>query len=292
MLPSSDATGTTTTDVGPSGTTEDSASATGQAGDSTSDGGSSDEAPVGTTIDPTPATDDGSDSSTGQACDPVAPVNCGGTTWVCGNGMDDDGDGLVDLFDPDCISPCDDSEDVFQQSIPGDSIDCRIDCAFDGNSGQGDDGCRNDPQCDPAMPVDASCGYIADDPSCAEIPEVGRECPAFCEPFVPNGCDCFGCCTFMTDEGPVDRLVGGTQVFADPDFTDCSSATPDACPPCTQYMELCGNPCEACELCFGETEPSGACESLACVGGTPCEDRCGCEDGEVCTTGCCTPIPE
>ncbi len=39
--------------------------------------------------------------------------------------MDNDGDGLVDGFDPECTGPFDDDEATFATGIPGDNKDPR-----------------------------------------------------------------------------------------------------------------------------------------------------------------------
>lgn len=225
----------------------------------------------------------GTDTTTG-ACDPTELVDCGGTIYACGDGIDDDGDGLVDLQDPDCLSPCDDTEDQFEPGLPGDNISCVLDCGFDGNTGSGDDQCRWNIRCDPLDPgASAFCEYDRQLP-CEDQLEIPEICVESCTPFIPNGCDCFGCCTFMTDAGPIDLWTGAF---------DCGSADLSGCPPCTSHMELCGNPCEpdACEICVGQLEPPHGCDAVGCVGGTPCDDNCDCEPDGYCVTGCCHPPP-
>src|SRR5690606_4250483 len=58
------------------------------------------------------ASSDGADTTDGTTTgnDPTNPVDCGGTIYACGDGMDNDGDGFVDLLDPECTGPCDDDE--------------------------------------------------------------------------------------------------------------------------------------------------------------------------------------
>ena len=63
---------------------------------------------------------------------------CNGTVYACGDGEDNDGDGLVDNMDTECMGPCDDDESSFATGIPGDNMDCKKqDCFFDGDSGGG-----------------------------------------------------------------------------------------------------------------------------------------------------------
>ena len=89
----------------------------------------------------------------------------------CNDGIDNDGDGKIDLADPECVSPLDNDESSFATGIPGDNVDaCKQDCFFDGNSGMGDDGCQWELKCDPAnigAGAAASCPY---DPSYHNCP--------------------------------------------------------------------------------------------------------------------------
>ena len=60
-----------------------------------------------------------------------------------GDFADFDGDGKIDLADPECVHPCDNDEGSFATGIPGDNVDaCKQDCFFDGDSGMGNDGCE------------------------------------------------------------------------------------------------------------------------------------------------------
>ncbi|HYP88299.1 MAG TPA: hypothetical protein VEQ59_09095, partial [Polyangiaceae bacterium] len=110
---------------------------------------------------------------------------------ACSNGLDDDGDGLIDGFDPECTGAADDDEGTFATGIPGDNRDPKWqDCFFDGNSGAGDDGCRYATGC-------LTGDLDRDDKACA----LTDACIEFCAPLVPNGCDCFGCCTVQAPGG-------------------------------------------------------------------------------------------
>jgi hypothetical protein len=246
-----------------------------------------------TASDPTagPTGEDGptDGTATDGGGDPGNPLDCGGTIYACGNGMDDDGDGFVDLFDPECTGPCDDDESSFQTGIPGDNMDCKQDCFFDGNSGQGDDGCVWDLRCDPANPGEfIGCEYTGGNNCDNQPPNQEQGCIEYCEPFVPPGCDCFGCCTVQTPEGPIDIFLN-----SDP---DCSLDNLDACTQCTSQIDDCGTPCvpEDCQVCFGETEPPEGCGGeQMCVSGDPCDaDQAdSCPPDYFCYLGCCYPPP-
>jgi hypothetical protein len=157
-------------------------------------------------------------------------------TTQCNDGIDNDGDGLIDGLDPECTGPWDNDESSFATGIPGDNKDPKWqDCFFDGNSGAGDDGCRYGTDC-------LLGATPQEDPTCT----VSQQCIDNCAPSVPNGCDCFGCCTVQEPDGStVDIFLAST----------CSMAKIDdatACPRCTKNTQ-CQNTCGECELCPGKT---------------------------------------
>jgi hypothetical protein len=198
---------------------------------------------------------------------------CGGTC-ICDNGLDDDGDGLVDGFDPECTGPFDNDEGSFATGIPGDNRDPKWqDCFFDGNSGAGDDGCRYHTDCLTGA-VDLT------DDKCA----LTDACIAFCQPLTSNGCDCFGCCTIVLASGTsVDVLTGSSCSVAD-------AADEDACPRCIK-SELCANDCGECELCAGKTIddlPETCGNTSACDEGlASCTSSASCPSDSYCSQGCC-----
>ena len=226
---------------------------------------------------------------------------CGDAGCTCSNGNDDDGDGLIDGFDPECTGAFDNDEGSFATGIPGDNRDPKWqDCFFDGNSGAGDDGCRYHTDC-------LTGDKAATDRDC----KLTDACIKFCAPLTPNGCDCFGCCTVqLPGGGSADILTG----------SDCSldkAGDADACPPCTKSAQ-CGNTCGRCELCPGKTVAdlpddcgaTGGGGGTTSTGGTTgtggsgnpgytCDNgeqvcgsgRPGCALGYYCSLGCCLPSP-
>ncbi|NIR38743.1 MAG: hypothetical protein GWO22_23075, partial [Actinobacteria bacterium] len=172
---------------------------------------------------------------------------------ACGDCMDNDGDGLVDCDDPDCLGPCDNNEEGLYHELPGgDTPQCKLDCYYDKDQGSGNDGCSFDARCDPESPDEIpNCQYVDPPPPAAMCDDTQTaDCIDFCQPLTPNGCDCFGCC-----------LIGGNTVFVgsyDPG-TDTHTCTLeaalagdlDACHECTQQMD-CFNDCGRCELCLGK----------------------------------------
>ncbi|MFO7566983.1 MAG: hypothetical protein R6X02_30340 [Enhygromyxa sp.] len=240
-------------------------------------------------VEPGESCDDGNTES-GDGCSatcmveqPSGPQPCNGKIYECGDELDNDMDGFIDLADPECISPCDDNEASFKTDLPGQNNDCKSDCYFDSNSGAGDDKCEWNLKCDPQNPgAEIGCEY---DPNLDEQKcglEMPPECLEFCVPLVPNGCDCFGCCE-----------INGQFIYLD--GAECSLANLDACQSCT-FFENCNNPCmpEDCELCFGQ-DPSELPEE--CGGEPTCPDGLDpclvdneCMEGWFCQTGCCIPV--
>ena len=164
--------------------------------------------------------------------------------------MDNDGDGKIDLADPECVHPCDNDEATFGTGISGDNMDaCKQDCFFDGNSGQGDDGCNWDLRCDPANPGGTAahaCPYDANKNNCTTMQSA--KCIRNCSKLAPNGCDCFGCCAVQTGGMTVNVLLGSgctADKFGDP----------AVCARCTMST-TCVNPCDTCEICLGRPAPT------------------------------------
>ena len=104
---------------------------------------------------------------------------------------------------------------------------------------------------------------------------------------MPNGCDCFGCCTVEYEGQLYDVFLGAP---------DCSLDNFDACPAC-EMNEDCDDPCEddICELCFGQ-DPEDLpeeCDEPECPDGVqPCEVDADCPEQQFCQTGCCVPVPQ
>jgi len=184
----------------------------------------------------------------------------------CGNCSDDDGDGQVDYRDPECLGPCDNTETPgLDNGVGGTSGNsCGVDCYFDYGNGPGWDNCMWNHKCDPLSPEALS------EPSCAyDLSFVNahgdRECPAdqdpvcydTCKPITPNGCDCFGCCTFPQLEGLGPAGGNGFVWIGNLDSDNNSTCTladltnPALCPPCTPTGN-CYNECGHCEICVGK----------------------------------------
>lgn len=193
----------------------------------------------------------GGANATGSTTGAGTAGTIGTGTTACDNGKDDDGDGLVDGFDPECTGPFDNDEGTFATGIPGDNSDPKWqDCFFDGNSGAGDDGCRYATGC-------LTGDLPKTDPDC----KLTDACVKFCAPLTQNGCDCFGCCSVQLPNG------SSIDVF---EASTCSLATIDdakACPRCVKNTE-CGNTCGECELCAGKTTLPASCSPPPGTGGS------------------------
>lgn len=204
------------------------------------------------------------------------PVELCGGDCQCSNGIDDDGDGQVDGFDTECTGIADNDEGTFATGISGDNKDPKWqDCFFDGNSGAGDDGCRYHTDC-------LTGDLPDDDPSCS----VTDSCIDFCVERTPNGCDCFGCCTFETADGPLSVQIGVTC-----DYDEIENE--EACPRCEPSTQ-CGNECGECELCPGKEELPETCEEElpTCDDGRQaCDAETPCPANYWCSLGCCIIQP-
>jgi hypothetical protein len=222
----------------------------------------------------------------------------------CSDGIDNDGDGLIDSADPECTGPNDNDESSFATGIPGDNVDaCKQDCFFDGNSGMGDDGCEWQLQCDPKS-TSNKCPYSQSyvdkhATECSVSASQSQRCLDSCRKLVPNGCDCFGCCAVPGAPTPI-RL--------DPTCTAKDFGDPTKCSPCTQVTQ-CMKPCGRCELCVGKTTVPADCGATTtdagtttppdagtgtptCSDGVSCVPGAGavCPSGYACVTGCCLPL--
>ena len=238
----------------------------------------------------------------------------------------------MDWRDPECLGPCDNTEGpALIAGVGGDTgTSCGVDCYFDYGNGPGNDDCFWDHRCDKLEPEKDTCPFtqkIADDPKYCPASQ-SKQCLDFCLPYTPNGCDCFGCCTFpaLAGKGPngTDGYVwigaftkaatgadGGTGTVGT--CTLASVTDPVKCPPCTPVAD-CLNECGKCELCIGKTTlppecypnkdagvpneagvvpdaappPPGQCDT----GVQPCglAGQAPCASGYYCISGCCIKI--
>jgi hypothetical protein len=244
----------------------------------------------GGTTDGPPGGVDGPPGPDGPPGDAVGPVDCtpGGTQ--CTDCEDNDGDGRIDGFDPECTGAIDNDEGSFATGIPGDNMDAyQQDCFFDGDSGGGND-CAWHTCCmlvPPPWtdPCPLTGGPTWDPASCSD-PQTAQ-CIADCGPLTPPGCDCFGCCTVCDDAGCEDIVM---NPVIDPDCDSTTIHDPTKCFPCTQNTE-CDNPCDPanCILCPGQ-DPSDlppGCTTAECPAGSQsCTDQA-CPTDQFCTNGCC-----
>ena len=230
-----------------------------------------------------------------------------GKLYECGNCIDDDLDGRADDKDLECLGPCDNTEGpVLRTGTPGTTGNqCGADCYFDGGNGSGNGDCDWDRRCDPLTPVD-QCPYGPTADLCpAEQPP---ECEPGCGALTPNGCDCFGCCTFPELNGGYVFL--GSEIGSDGSCTLADLTNEELCKPCTPAQN-CLNTCGRCEICLGKptipadcfpgTGGSGGMSGSGGMGGSDGGERCPVDkepcdlpgDAECagfCLTGCCIVV--
>ena len=255
------------------------------------------------------------------------PSACQGHIYQCGDAVDNDGDGLTDWEDPDCLGPCDNTEDSYYGGIPGQAGPaCQVDCYFDQDSGSGNDQCYWDHRCDPLSVAPnyypepwngSACEYAGPDEIINPIHQTCdtllnengqlQACLDYCLPLTPNGCDCFGCCELPAGGGSYVWL-GSEGMTGDP-ITHCDLANvsnPELCHPCTPVTD-CMNGCGHCEICIGKPTLPPDCFPDAGTGGAggspgsqcdPGIQPCGmpgqepCATDFYCITGCCQEIPQ
>lgn len=225
------------------------------------------------------ATGDGNNTDPPAGCDPLGAQ--------CNNCIDDDGDGHVDGADPECTGSDDNREDSFATGQPGDNVDPVLqDCFFDGNSGEGDDGCFR-PTCCLTEGPGNGCPPPGPPPNDCTV---SQQCIDFCAPLTPPGCDCFGCCTVCDDTSCVDVATGLAS-------SSCTAETlqdTTACPRCVKSTD-CNSECDPanCILCPGQTEDDlpDSCQGQACPEGTSaCDANGNCGANQYCSNGCCIQI--
>jgi hypothetical protein len=240
--------------------------------------------------------------SVSEAGAPACEVTyCRGKRYQCGDCMDNDGDGLIDALDPDCLGPCDDDELGLSTGLPTQAAACKQDCYFDGDNGPGNDKCEWSHQCDPLSVApdyppsgEARCKYVPNGSSmginCAAAEAAQpTACLDACLPLVPNGCDCFGCCELPRGSGEFHFIGKGRGELGCQrgNFDD-----PISCPRCTQ-VHSCINDCETCETCVGgrPTDPTCDPDSACPTGEAECGPDLPCDTGDYCVTGCCIQAP-
>jgi hypothetical protein len=239
----------------------------------------------------------------------IEEVKCLNQTYQCGNAIDDDMDGLTDWQDPDCLGPCDNTENSYYGGIPGQSgPNCDVDCYWDANSGSGDDHCYWNHKCDmlesmmPGSPepyskckYDPNTNISGTSASCTDLQQMQEQgCYDFCLNITPNGCDCFGCCELPSGSGKFVWL-GSEEPIGTGSCTIAEINNPMKCKPCTP-VPSCLNTCAECEVCIGKPDlPPGCmdagteqCPVNVQPCGLPGQDPC--PSGFYCVTGCCKSL--
>ena len=288
-------------------------------GDSTGDpfignGGSSGTSGSGGTIGAGGTTGTAGGSGTAGTTGECQIIECAGRVTLCGNCIDDDADGFTDNDDRECLGPCDNTEGpALVAGVGGETGNqCKADCYFDFGNGAGNDDCHWSRSCDPLEPKDG-CSYDEGLLGSRDCPDPQSQlCGDVCRPLTPNGCDCFGCCTFPELDGmgpqggPGYVFIGSESAQAEGTCTFETVTNPGLCRPCTPAGS-CLNTCERCEICLGKPTIPQDCFPGAGgsggMGGSGGGERCpvgkqtcgllgdaSCPPGSFCLTGCCTEI--
>lgn len=127
---------------------------------------------------------------------------------ICGNGLDDDGNGLIDCADQVCsgLPSCNPPQEICNNGVD-DDLDGLADCA--------DSNCQNDPAC--LIPVWEICDNNADDDGDGLVDCNDGDCSGLpiCQPIIP-GADEEICNNGIDDDGDnlVDCLDGDCTGFA------------------------------------------------------------------------------
>lgn len=242
----------------------------------------------------------------------IMPVKCLNQTYQCGDAIDNDMDGLTDWQDPDCLGPCDNTENSYYGGIPGQSGPaCDVDCYWDSNSGSGDDNCFWNHKCDPLESMAPGspepfnkCAYNVNtnisgtNLTCSQLQQQQPQtCLDFCLNITPNGCDCFGCCELPSGSGKFVWL--GSEVNGAGSCTADVINDPTKCKACTPVTS-CLNACAQCEICIGKPDLPPECMNNMDGGGSsqcpmgvqPCGEvgQDPCPSGYYCVTGCCKSL--
>ena len=218
----------------------------------------------------------------------------GGPVEICDNGADDDGDGLVDCEDPDCIgdaacgcgpdgTPCDDGDPCTfgDVCVGGECVGLPVDCD-DGDPCTEDfcDGgecvnvpipdCGTQEICDNGIDDDGDELVDCEDPDCANAPGCGGS--GLCgDPGAGDCCTANG--TPFCDDETCCSVVCAVDAFCCENQWDsiCAQFAAELCDLCVPVQEICDN----------GTDDDGDglvdCEDPDCVG----DRACGC--GETAT---------
>ena len=166
----------------------------------------------------------------------------------CSDGIDNDGDGMIDYDDPGVRRPARQRRELVRDRHPGRQHGrLQAGLLLRRQLGRGRRPLRLAAQVRSAERRARSARttqqYATQHATeCSVSASQSQTCIDSCRKLVPNGCDCFGCCVIPGAPTPI-RLAATCTAA---DFGD-----PAKCPPCTQVTQ-CSNPCEHCEICIGK----------------------------------------
>lgn len=206
----------------------------------------------------------------------------GGTTQ-CADCVDNDADGRIDGFDPECSGPLDRDEATFATGIPGDNMDATYqDCFFDGDSGGGNDGCSQHVCCLLQADDITECSMLAPGSNYNKYEKnkcyqpwgntpVPSKCTMNCGPLAPPGCDCFGCCTVCNGMVNATSPTGCEDVILNPAVSPACDQTNITDPGADGMEGTADDPCKRCVKVADCGTTTCAYDGVSC---TPCPGQC------------------
>ena len=234
----------------------------------------------------TPKDERGLEGST--ALDETTVIECGET---CDDGIDNDGDGLIDCLDPDCCADpaCPYDDDVNSEGANG-GLCCAnsLDDDNDGDIDAADFDCQEGPpptpaNCDDGLDNDGDTLVDCDDPDCCADPA----CP-YDDDVNSEGANGGLCCANSLDDDN-DGDIDAADFDCQTNDCTCDSSTPDICE--TDPWKA-ANCVSGCEVNDGVDDPRGTgpgvcvdCADFSCPTSSDdeCPYNCHCDDA---TLGC------
>ncbi len=166
----------------------------------------------------------------------LAPFALADAQTQCADGIDNNGNGLIDMADPYCKLPEDNDESSFLSGVPGDDANTprRLDTWFDLDSGSGNDQCAIHACCMINGPCPADLEPAFFNPSACLQPQA---CIDFSLPVTKPGCDAFGCCEICIP-GTSNCKTAFVNPAVSPTCTIETLGNPASCRVCTQNAQL------------------------------------------------------
>jgi hypothetical protein len=225
---------------------------------------------------------------------------------ICNNGLDDDGDGMTDCADADCLNAqncqvacdndgiCDAGED--STNCPNDCAgteicDNQLDDDGDGQVDCNDSDCASDSACSSVCNNDGTCDSAQgeNETNCPNDCGGGGDCSTTADLVEQNGCGASEKCTLVDQSGSLGCATAG----ATDNYAECGSGGTDDClagaicagaqgatPTCMPYCETTAD-CPGGGLCLAAIDTAAGQVGL-CIPGDDCDPV---DYDAVCATG-------